>query len=137
MYYFCRTGPGSYFGKKSLCRFIHPWTKFVQAIESVMEWGLAHRSLGPLQGIGADEIQCSKDHKYLTLVYQIDAQCTRLLWIGKERMVETFEQFFDMIGTDLTGKIEFICSDMCRPYLRVIRERCGSNEFNILDSKRL
>ena len=73
-----------------------------------------------------------KGHKYLTLVYQIDAHCTRLLWIGKERTVKTFEGFFDMIGEDLSGKIEFVCSDMWRPYLRVIRERC-SNALNILD----
>lgn len=80
-----------------------------------MEWELADRSLRPIQAIGTDEIQYSRGHKYLTLVYQIDAQCTGLFWIGKERTVETFEQFFDMIGTDLAGKIEFVCSDMWRP----------------------
>jgi len=37
-----------------------------------------------------------------------------------------------MIGADLSGKIEFVCSDMWKPYLRVIRERC-SNALNILD----
>lgn len=37
-----------------------------------------------------------------------------------------------MIGADLAGKIEFVCSDMWKPYLRVIRERC-SNALNILD----
>ena len=40
--------------------------------------------------IGVDEIQYGKGHKYLTLVYQIDLGCTRLLWIGKERTVKTF-----------------------------------------------
>ena len=55
-----------------------------------------------------------------------------MLWIGKERTVKTFEGFFDMIGADLSGKIEFVCSDMWKPYLRVIRERC-SNALNILD----
>ena len=68
----------------------------------------------------------------MTLVYQIDAQCTRLLWVGRERTVKTFEEFFDMIGSDLSLKIEFVCSDMWKPYLRVIRERC-SNALNILD----
>ena len=58
--------------------------------------------------------------------------CTRLLWVGKARTVATFEQFFEMIGADLSGKIEFVCSDMWKPYLRVIRERC-SNALNILD----
>ena len=52
--------------------------------------------------------------------------------MGKERTVKTFEEFFDMIGPDLSGKIEFVCSDMWRPYLRVIRERCV-NALNILD----
>ena len=79
-----------------------------------------------------DEIQYGQGHKYLTLVYQIDLGCTRLLWIGKERTVETFEQFFTMIGTEVAAKIEFVCSDMWKPYLRVIREQC-SQALNILD----
>lgn len=108
------------------------WDKVCQAVEVVVAWGLEHRTLGPIRAIGVDEVAYGKGHKYLTLVYQIDAQCTRLLWIGKERTVKTFEGFFDMIGEDLSGKIEFVCSDMWRPYLRVIRERC-SNALNILD----
>jgi transposase len=46
--------------------------------------------------------------------------------------VATFEQFFEIIGTDLSGKIEFVCSDMWKPYFRVIRESC-SYALNILD----
>ena len=37
-----------------------------------------------------------------------------------------------MIEEDLSGKIEFVCSDMWKPFLRVISERC-SNALNILD----
>jgi len=51
----------------------------------------------------------------LTLVYQIEAGCTRLLWVGKERTTESFEQFFAMIGQELAAKIEFVCSDMWKP----------------------
>jgi hypothetical protein len=51
----------------------------------LVAWGLGHRVLGAIRAIGVDEIQYSKGHKYLTLVYQIDLGCTRLLWIGKER----------------------------------------------------
>jgi transposase len=118
--------------KETAASFRTSWDKVCQAVETVVQWGLAQRTLGPIQAIGVDEIQCGRGHQYLTLVYQIDAHCTRLLWIGKERTVETFGQFFDMIGADLAGKIEFVCSDMWRPYLRVIRERC-SNALNILD----
>jgi transposase len=108
------------------------WDKVCKAVEVVVQWGLAHRTLDSIRAIGVDEIQYSKGQKYLTLVYQIDAGCTRLLWIGKERTAATFHQFFDMIGAELTGGIEYVCSDMWKPYLRVIRERC-TNAINILD----
>lgn len=118
---------------KDTARSFHTsWEKVCQAVEYVVAWGLEHRTLGPIQAIGVDEIAYAKGHKYLTLVYQIDGQCTRLLWIGKERTVASFEQFFDMIGKELSEKIEFVCSDMWKPYLRVIRERC-TNALNILD----
>ena len=118
--------------KETALSFRTSWDKVCQAVEVVVAWGVEHRTLGPIQAIGVDEVAYGKGHKYLTLVYQIDAQCTRLLWIGKERTVKTFEGFFDMIGADLAGKIEFVCSDMWKAYLRVIRERC-SNALNILD----
>lgn len=118
--------------KETALSFRTSWDKVCQAVEVVVAWGLEHRTLGPIQAIGVDEVAYGKGHKYLTLVYQIDAQCTRLLWVGKERTVKTFEEFFDMIGADLSLKIEFVCSDMWKPYLRVIRERC-SNALNILD----
>jgi len=65
-------------------------------------------------------------------VYQIDAQCPRLLWIGKERTVQTFEGFFTLLGPDLAAQIAFVCSDMWKPYLRVIREHCAQ-ALHILD----
>jgi len=97
-----------------------------------VEWGLDHRVLGPIRAIGVDEVQYAKGHKYLTLVYQIDVGCTRLLWIGKERTLKTFEAFFTMIGPEISSTMEFVCSDMWKPYPRVIREKCGQ-ALHILD----
>ncbi len=77
------------------------WDKVCDAVDYVVAWGLEHRTLAPIRAIGVDEIQYAKGHKYLTLVYQIDADLTRLLWVGKERTVETFQGFFTMIGRDL------------------------------------
>jgi transposase len=65
------------------------------------------------------------DDKYLTLVYQIEQDCTRLLWIGRERTVETFQGFFTLIGTEPASQIAFVCSDMWKPYLRVVCDRCS------------
>jgi transposase len=112
--------------------FRSTWDKVCQSVEYVVQWGIEHRQLGPVVAIGVDEIQYARGHKYLTLVYQIEQQCTRLLWIGRERTVESFEQFFTLIGAPLSEKIKYVCSDMWKPYLRVIRERCP-NALNILD----
>ena len=118
--------------KETAEAFHTSWEKVCQAVEYVVSWGLEHRTLGPLQAIGVDEIQYAKGHKYLTLVYQIDAQLTRLLWVGQERTVETFQGFFALIGQELAAQIEFVCSDMWKPYLRVIREKCAQ-ALHILD----
>jgi|SRR6516225_11887966 transposase len=87
--------------------------------------GLQHRTLAPdlrISAIGVDEIQYAKGHKYLALVYKIDAGATRVLWVGKERTVETFQGFFMMLGEELTSKIQFVCSDMWESYLQVVRQ---------------
>jgi len=107
------------------------WEKVCHSVEYVVEWGLQHRTLGPIFAIGVDEIQYAKGHKYLTLVYQID-DLTRLLWVGKERTEKSFQKFFTMIGPELSSKIEFVCSDMWKPYLNVIREKCAQ-ALHILD----
>ncbi len=118
--------------KETADTFHTSWDKVCDAVEYVVKWGLEHRTLAPVRAIGVDEIQYAKGHKYLTLVYQIDAGMTRLLWVGKERTIESFQGFFTLIGPDLASKIEFVCSDMWQPYLRVIREKC-SQALNILD----
>src|ERR1700731_28079 len=93
--------------KETAQSFRSSWDKVCQAVEYVVAWGLEHRTLGPILAIGVDEIQYADGHKYLTLVYQIEKECTRLLWIGKERTAESFEGFFTMIGEDLAKKIAF------------------------------
>jgi transposase len=108
------------------------WEKVYQAVEYVVQWGLEHRQLGPIRAIGVDEIQYGKGHRYLTLVYQIDADCVRLLWIGQERTLASFEKFFVMLGKELSDQIEFVCSDMWKPYLQLIAKHC-TQALNILD----
>jgi len=118
--------------KETAQSFHTSWEKVVQSVEYVVQWGLEHRELGTIRAIGVDEIQYGKGHQYLTLVYQIEAGCVRLLWVGKERTQESFEKFFTMIGKELSEKIEFVCSDMWKPYLKLIEKHC-TNALNILD----
>ena len=118
--------------KETAEAFRTSWDNVRDAVEYVVTFGLEHRKLGLIDAIGVDEIQYAKGHKYLTLVYQIDLGVTRLLWVGKERTIESFQGFFTTIGEEVTSKIVFVCSDMWEPYLKVIREKC-SEALHILD----
>jgi transposase len=55
------------------------WEKVFHSVEWVVTWGLAHRDLSNIRAIGVDEVLWHRGHKYLTVVYQIDAECKRLL----------------------------------------------------------
>ena len=76
----------------------------------VVTFGLEHRVRGKIDAIGVDEIQYAKGHKCLTLVYQIDLDVTRLLWVGRERAIESFRGFFAVIGerTGLKDRVRLL-----------------------------
>src|SRR6202046_2606777 len=118
--------------KETAEAFRTSWDKVCDAVEHVVTFGLEHRTLGQIDAIGVDEIQYAKGHKYLTLVYRIALGVPRLLWVGKERTIESFQGFFTTIGDEVASKIVFVCSDMWEPYLKVIREKC-SQALHILD----
>jgi transposase len=118
--------------KETALSFGTTWDQVCHAVEYVVQWGLEHRELGTLRAIGVDEIHIGQSHKFLTLVYQIEANCVRLLWVGRDRTMKSFEGFFTLIGQELAGKVEFVCSDMWRPYLEMIARHCPQ-ALNILD----
>jgi transposase len=118
---------------KEVSRAFHTsWQSVFRSVKHAVSWGLEHRDLDGVESIGVDEIQWQRGHKYLTLVYQIDKGCRRLLWVGKDRTEETFLRFFRKFGIERTGKLKFICSDMWKPYLKVITQK-APQAINILD----
>ena len=79
--------------KETALRFKTSWDKVFRSVEYIVEWGLKNRSLEGITAIGVDEIMWKKGHKYLTLVYQINSDCLRLLWITKDRTEKSFSNF--------------------------------------------
>ena len=108
------------------------WSTVFRSVSWVVEYGLKHRDLSGVTAIGVDEVQFQRGHKYLTVVYQIDASCRRLLWIGQDRSTKTLLRFFRTIGKERTARIKYICSDMWKPYLKVVRKK-ASHALHILD----
>lgn len=108
------------------------WDHVFASVEMAVAWGQAHRDLSGIEAIGVDEIAWQRGHKYLTLVYQIDADCRRLLWIGRERKAKTLLAFFRWLGKERTQELRYVCSDMWKPYLKVIAKKAG-HALHILD----
>ena len=55
------------------------WENVYRSVAWMVEYGLQNRGLDDITAIGVDEVQFRTGHKYLTVVYQIDSSCRRLL----------------------------------------------------------
>jgi transposase len=108
------------------------WENVYRAVEYAVSWGLANRDESGITAIGIDEIQWSRGHNYLTLVYQIDEGCKRLLWVVGERSEESLRKALRLLTDEARAGLRFVCSDMWKPYLKVIREELGQ-AVHVLD----
>ncbi len=117
--------------KASEC-FHVSWHTVYEAVKYAVDWGLSRRDTSGVKAIGVDEIAYGHGQKYLTLVYQLDHGCRRLLWIGRDRTEDTLRSFFHEFGMEFSSGLRYVCSDMWKPYLKVIGE-CATNALNILD----
>ncbi len=112
--------------------FCVSWDHVFNAVKQAVSWGLAHRDLDGIESIGIDEVQWKRGHKYQTVVYQIDDDCKRLLWVGPDRTAKTLLRFFRFLGEERSAKLQFVCSDMWRAYLKVIAKKVP-DALHVLD----
>jgi len=108
------------------------WDPVFCSVERAVAWGREHQDLSGIKAIGVDEIAWQRGHRYLTLVYQIDEHCKRLLWVGEKRTVRTLLRFFHWFGKERSQTLKFVCSDMWKPYLKVLAKK-ADKAINILD----
>ena len=102
------------------------WQTVYRSVRSVVAYGLAHRDLSAIEAIGVDEVAYAKGHRYATLVYQLDGDTRRLLYVSEGRSVKSLLRFFRMLkrsGIHAEQSIRFVCSDMWRAYLKVIKKK--------------
>ena len=111
------------------------WESVYHSVQWFVEWGLAHRQLEAVHSIGIDEIHWGKGKgadRFLTVIYQIDRHCRRLLWVGPRRTQATLRQGLAALGPAVIGGLRFVCSDMWKPYLNVIATQVG-HALHVLD----
>jgi len=111
------------------------WEAVYRSVEWFVQWGLAHRKLEGVRSIGVDEIHWGKGKRadnFLTVVYQIDSHCRRLLWVGRKRTQATLRRGLAVLGEQLVSGLRFVCSDMWQPYLKVIAAK-ASQALHVVD----
>lgn len=111
------------------------WECVYRSVEWFVHWGLTHRKLQGVEAIGVDEIhwgQSKRAGNFLTVIYQIDGHCRRLLWVGKRRTQATLRRGLKALGTEVVPGLRFVCSDMWRPYLGVIAAQ-ANQALHVLD----
>ena len=111
------------------------WEAVYRSVEWFVEWGVAHRELRGIASIGVDEIHWGhglRADNFLTVIYQIDAACRRLLWVGKRRSEATLRRGLKALGPEVVKGLRFVCSDMWKPYLQVIAAQAGQ-ALHVLD----
>lgn len=111
------------------------WENVFRSVEWFVEWGLAHRKLENIRSLGIDEIHWGRGKRadnFLTVLYQIDSGCRRLLWVGSRRTKATLRRGLAALGPEVVKGIQFVCSDMWKPYLTVIGKQV-SHALHVLD----
>jgi transposase len=111
------------------------WECVYRSVQWFVEWGLAHRILEGIRAIGIDEIHWGQGkgaNAFLTVIYQIDGHCRRLLWVGPKRTQATLRRGLAALGPEVLAGLRFVCSDMWRPYLNVIAAKVG-HALHVLD----
>ena len=111
------------------------WESVFRSVDWFVKWGLEHRKLRGVQAIGIDEIHWGRGKgadKFLTVIYQIDSDCRRLLWVGRKRTQASLRRGLEALGPEVVGGLKFVCSDMWQPYLKVIAAKAGQ-ALHVLD----
>jgi transposase len=111
------------------------WEAVYRSVEWFVQWGLAHRQLRGVESIGVDEIHWGRGLRadnFLTVIYQIDVSCRRLLWVGRRRSQATLQRGLKALGPEVVKGLRFVCSDMWKPYLQVIAAQVGQ-ALHVLD----
>ncbi len=102
------------------------WEAVYRAVQWLVAWGLAHRVLAGITALGLDELHWRKGKRaanFLTLLYQVDAGCRRLLWVGLRRTERSVRRGLQTLGPEVLAGVRVVVSDLWRAYLAVVRKQ--------------
>jgi transposase len=102
------------------------WEAVYRSVEWFVGWGLAQRKLENVRSLGIDELHWRRGKRadnFITVLYQLDHGCRRLLWVGRRRTQATLKRGLQALGPEVVKGLRFVASDMWKPYLQVIAQQ--------------
>jgi transposase len=97
------------------------WEAVDRIVTRVVADHIDDTRLDGLRRIGVDEISYRRGRRFLTVV--ADHDTGRVVWIGKQRTKEAFEEFFAALGPHRAAQLEAVSMDASSVYLPVAREQ--------------
>ena len=98
------------------------WRTVKNIDKACLERKFKEPDLSSVKVIGVDEVARAKGHKYLTLVFDLEAK--KLVCVVKDRKKKSLNTFFDKIGPAGCRRIKAAAMDMWKPYELSVREHC-------------
>jgi len=77
--------------------------------------------------LAMDELSIKKRHRYATAI--VDPIRKRVLWVVKDRTIESVKEFFEMFGSENCKKIRAAAMDMWPAYEAAVRKYCPQAEI--------
>ena len=111
------------------------WQAVHRSVQWLVAWGLAHREVAGVRAIGIDELHIRRGQQsrnFVTLIYQLDAGCRRLLWVGRRRTQRTLRRGLRQLGAPVLDGIRYVCSDLWAAYVKVVAQ-CLPHAVHLLD----
>jgi hypothetical protein len=94
-------------GRETAEVFAVRWEAVYRSVQWIVAWGRAHRGLAGITALGLDDLHWRKGKRadtFRTLIYQVDAGCRRLLWVGLRRTERTLRRGLKTLGAEGGGR---------------------------------
>lgn len=102
---------------KSACELLKiSWEAAHAIMERAVERGMERRELEKLETVGMDEKSFLRGQSYATVLYDLDAENTRVLEMMEGRDADTAELLWETVPEALRESIKAICLDMSGIY---------------------
>jgi transposase len=97
------------------------WDEADGILERAVARGLARRAVRCPRRIGVDETSFQKRHEYVTVVCDLDAARARVLYVADDHTEQSLAGFFAEVGPAACARLEVVCMDMWRAYIKATR----------------